>query len=376
MEQNKHHSYNTKELPKGCQYCVKGEKVVLFVTGKCPRKCYFCPVSDHKFGNDVIYANERDVKSFDDIVKEAKVMDAKGAGITGGDPLMKLERTCEYITKLKEMFGKEFHIHLYTSLNLVTEKTLQQLYDAGLDEIRFHFDLDDTKFWDRVTLARKHDWDVGVEIPCIPNKEKEMREMIDFIHDKVQFVNLNELEVADNELSKLNEMGYKVKDRLSYGVQDSVQAGVRLIQYGKEKGYSLGIHLCTAKLKDSVQLANRLQREAEGMKKPFDLVDSEGMLTRGAVYLPELCPGFGYREKLKEIDSPIMEKLEKLYDEIKEDCQLQENELFLDRKKPRLLLSVKNTKLYKEILKEMGLKVAIVTEYPTADQLEMEVEFL
>src|SRR3989338_362887 len=104
---NKFHSYNTGDLPKGCSYCVKGEKLVLFVTGLCLRKCYFCPVSDEKYQKDVVFANELKVRNFKDILKEAKAMNAKGAGITGGDPLAKLSRTASCIKKLKEKFGKK-----------------------------------------------------------------------------------------------------------------------------------------------------------------------------------------------------------------------------------------------------------------------------
>ena len=113
IKENKYYSYNLGLLPKGCQMCVKGEKLVLFVTGLCPRKCCFCPVSDDKYGRDVIYANERRVFTSDDLIKEAELMNAKGMGITGGDPLTKLERTTRFIKKLKEKFGKEFHIHYW-----------------------------------------------------------------------------------------------------------------------------------------------------------------------------------------------------------------------------------------------------------------------
>ena len=114
---NQFHSYQLKELPRGCQYCIRGEKLVLFVTGICPRECSFCPVSDEKYRQDVIFANERKVNSPSDLIKEAELMQAKGAGITGGDPLAKLNRTLEYIRLLKEKFGKQFHLHLYTSLD-------------------------------------------------------------------------------------------------------------------------------------------------------------------------------------------------------------------------------------------------------------------
>jgi len=356
---------------------VRGEKLVIFVTGICPRKCYFCPVSDEKYQKDVIFANERKVSDTCDLIKEAELMTARGAGITGGDPLCRMQRTVEYIKTLKERFGKEFHIHLYTSLNLVDEKKLQELYEAGLDEIRFHLDLDDKSLWKNVELARKHSWDVGVEIPLIPDQEERTRELIDFIEGKVGFLNLNELEVADNEHSDLLQKGFKTKDELSYAVRGSMEMGLRLVEYVKEKECPLAVHLCTAKLKDAVQLSKRIKREAKGVRKAFDIVDDEGMLLRGALYLPELVPGFGYRKKLMEVDkNSIILRLKPLSERIKKKFKLKEGDMFVDEEKPRILLAKKLVKKKRTYFLKLGLLPAVVKEYPTADQLEVEVELL
>jgi len=48
----------------------------------------------------------------------------------------------------------------------------------------------------------------------------------------------------------------------------------------------------------------------------------------------------------------------------------------LDSEKPRILLSKKNLKKNRNKFASFGLIPAIVVEYPTADQLEIEVEFL
>lgn len=374
---NQYFSYNVGELPLGCQYCVRGEKVVLFATGLCPRKCYFCPVSDHKSGHDIAYANERKIEREEDLLLEADLMRAQGAGITGGDPLMKVERTTRYITKLKTKYGKKFHIHMYTSLNLVTETALEQLYGAGLDEIRFHLDLESKKFWPRVEFARKFPWKVGVELPLLPHKKEEIMQVLEFIKDKVDFLNLNELELADNSISKLGEMGFKAKDGVSYAIAGSVEMGLQFIEYVQSHHYNLPIHVCTAKLKDAVQLANRIKREAKQVRKQFDIVSKEGMLTRGALYLPDLVPGFGYRKKLESVDrKKYVQQLEPLLDKIREELKLNEEEIVMDCSKPRIILSSKNSKTNKKYFRKMGLIPAIVSEYPTADQLEIEVELL
>lgn len=377
LSENKCYSYNQGPLPDGCTYCVRGEKLVLFVTGLCPRSCYFCPISDKKYGHDVIYANERKVVTTDDVVQEARLMQAKGAGITGGDPLLKLERTLEYIRVLKKTFGSGFHLHLYTSLNLVTETTLATLYEAGLDEIRFHFDFDDERFWKNIILAKKFSWKVGAEIPCIPTKIEEMKKVANVISGHVDFLNLNELERADNEHSHLDELGFKTIHPYSYATEGSVEAGLALAEYVKEKKYPYSVHLCTARLKENVQLRNRMKREAAMVKKSFDKVDEEGILTRGALYLPELAPGFKYREKLESADKEKMiATLQPIVEKIKKESTLKDTDFDIDREKPRILLSEFNARKFKRKFKTNGLLVAIVQEMPTADQLEIEVDFL
>ena len=64
-------------------------------------------------------------------------MDALGTGITGGEPLLKIEKVLHYIRLLKTSFGKEHHIHLYTCL-APEKQVFEKLAEAGLDEIRLH----------------------------------------------------------------------------------------------------------------------------------------------------------------------------------------------------------------------------------------------
>ena len=105
-------SFYFGKLPKGCKLCGKGAKLVLLVTGKCGRRCFYCPLSTEKKGRDVIFANEKLVRAEDDIIEEAKLINALGTGITGGDPMAVPNRTIAYIKLLKNAFGHNHHIHL------------------------------------------------------------------------------------------------------------------------------------------------------------------------------------------------------------------------------------------------------------------------
>lgn len=374
LKKNKYYSYTLRNLPKGCQYCVQGKKLVIFLTGLCPRKCYFCPLSELKHQKDVVFANERPVKSFKDIKQEAQLMRAEGASITGGDPLVKLNRTINCIKQLKKKFGQKFHIHLYTSLNLFSRPTATLLAKSGLDEIRFHLDLDNKQLWPKLTLAKNYRWDIGIEVPLIPGKDQKLKEMIDFVENKVDFLNLNELELADTPVSRLTSLGFKPINKISYAVKGSLPLGLKLLRHIQKKKSPLKVHLCTVKLKDAVQLTERIKREALKAKLPFDQINPEGLLVRGALYLPELSPSFSYQEQLKKANpQKLILSLKQIQTKIKKEIK---KETHLDTRKYRLLLAKPTVIKYKKYFKKLNLKPAVVKEYPTYDQLETEIRFL
>lgn len=372
IEDTGFYSMKKGELARGCSLCVKGQKLVLFVTGLCAESCYYCPLSEQKKGKDVVYANERPVHSDKDIIGEARLMDARGAGFTGGDPLMKIERTVSYIRLLKKEFGSHFHIHLYTPLRLVDEEKLKALHEAGLDEIRFHPRIDKDDCWERINLAASYDWDVGCEIPAEPRLGGQTRKLLDYLDGKVKFLNINELEMSDTNSQELSRLGYCVKDEMSYGVSGSDELARELLEYSQAKGYA--VHYCTTRLKDSVQMAERIKRTAKNAAKPFDKVTQEGLLIRGAVYIEGLEPGMDYHNKLMLADrEKSLSELNDLRERLKKKLNLKDEQIKVDPRKLRVLTRAKTVK---DSCRKIGNKCAVVEEYPTYDGFEVEVEML
>lgn len=376
IKQTPWYSQCTGELSEGCKLCVQGRKLVLFITGLCAQRCFYCPVSEQKFGNDVVFANEwkiSDPENPVELIEEASLTEARGAGITGGDPLANVDRCCKYIKLLKDRFGRNFHIHLYTPLQLVNCERLQALHEAGLDEIRFHPDLDNRKLWPRLELAKKFNWKIGIEIPVIPGYEAKIKSLIDFIVDKVNFLNLNELELSDTQAQHytLSSSGFKQKDDISYAVAGSEELAKKLLTYAQNKG--LAAHFCTAKLKNRIQLTNRIKLRAKHIALPSDKITSEGLLLRGCIYLPDIKPGLDYNDQLKKINKEeIIKKLGDCCNLLKQKFNIQ---LIIDEKKLRLLTSPKFISQNAAMLKKSNLVPAIVEEYPTADGLEVEISF-
>ncbi len=372
----KHHSWRVGPLTEGCKRCVRGEKLVVFVTGVCPARCFYCPISEEKKQRDLIYVNERKVESDEDVLQEARDSRATGAGFTGGDPLARLDRTCRYISLLKKEFGKEFHIHLYTPFNLVTEERLKRLHDAGLDEIRFHPNIEDRKWWDRIDIARAFDWDVGVEIPVLPDKVEETKKLLLFLDRRIDFLNLNELEISDLNEPFFEKLGYHTKAYGSYGVQGSDDAAQRLMRFAIGKKLSFPVHYCTCTLKDLVQMGNRLKRRAANTKLPFDVVDDEGLVHRGAIYA-NLVPGFGYEKIIEHLDDETrlkeIKELELITKELQPRFKLTDNGIRLDGHKPRLLVGAEWLAKHHASINH---PCALVTEYPTWDSFPIEIEFL
>ena len=197
----------TADPSEGCKLCALGAKLVLFITGECDSNCFYCPVTKER-RKDVIFANEQEIKSPIEVIQEAKMISAKGAGITGGDPAIALNRVIEYLSVLKKEFGDNFHCHLYTSYSL-TKTQLNELITAGLDEIRFHpprLSLTN-KMKESIEESSKLDWVTGIEIPIIPDKEQSITEIIDFAVDiNLHFINLNEFEMTEDNFEILSKM--------------------------------------------------------------------------------------------------------------------------------------------------------------------------
>lgn len=359
------------DLTQGCKECIDGRKSVLFITGKCHYQCFYCPISDDKRGNDLVKINELVVSQPDlpiglaKVINEIRLCKSLGVGITGGDPLLVIDRTCEYITALKKTFGKQFHIHLYTSLQCVTQDKLLQLEKCGLDELRFHVPLEDITMWEKIEFAKDLNMLIGVEIPAIPGMLEKTKELVYYCKNSgiIKFMNINELEFSDISEETLTEKGYYVKNELSYGIKDSEDVGKALVEYGKEIKFP--IHYCSASFKDEIQLGNRLILRSQSVAKVYDEVDDQGMLTRGEIVLTSA--GLAEEFDLKE----IKDSLQDYYDIPNNMIDLEDTRIIIA---PWILEEIYgDIQDHKEdFLFGEYIDAYIVKEYPTSDHFTLE----
>ena len=262
-------------LSKGCQICRMGAGLVLFVTGRCGRDCFYCPLSFDRKNLDSAYANERLVEQLEDILQEGRAIGALGTGITGGEPLLKLDFVKECIRALKKEFGPAHHIHLYTG-QIPDRDTLADLKEAGLDEIRLHPPLET---WSNPVGLKEALCEAislgllaGVEIPVLSHAPK----IIEAVKDAGAFLNLNELEFSETNQARLRELGF-VPSENHYGALGSEEIAKEFTEDG------LKVHFCTSRFKDAVQLRERLKRRASRVARPLDLLTEDGTLIHGII---------------------------------------------------------------------------------------------
>jgi hypothetical protein len=340
-------SFCNPDVCKGCKLCVKGEKLVLFVGGKCSRNCWYCSLSKNRKNSKTTYANERPIRWKKDLILEAIESNSKGAGITGGDPLIYFRKTIKYAKALKKKFGKEFHIHIYLPLTKVNEKKLNKLHKY-IDEVRFHPSflinpdkkLKDEEIEKIKTASRIFGVEnTGIELPMMPEKKKEIYQFIKELEGTIGFANLNELEISETNFYTITKKYTLNED--TYTIRNSVTTGKQIVDQAKKDKLKINVHLCTARTKDSYQYINRLIKHNI---LPFGNKTDEGTVVYFAVYPNNL-----------NSDEKIIKRLTKNY--------------FIDKPNKRILINMTDVL---KVYEKTNLKIARVEEHPTFGQDRME----
>jgi len=338
-----------RSIPKGCKYCLKGSKVVLFLNGICqkPDHCsWYCPISEERRGKDLTFADEIEINTKEEILYEIDLINAQGMSITGGEPLseLNLEKTIDYIRYIKTKKGNKFHIHLYTNGMNFNENIAKRLSLAGLDEIRFH---PGKKDWANIKKALKQQMQVGAEVPVIPGDEniKYLEKFIRYLDNiGADFINLNEFEFCFSNSNSLKQRGFYLKENSMAAVVDSKEIAINLIQKLSSE-VSLKMHFCPIRAKDYYQLKNRYIRRAKSIKLPYEVVTEEGLILYTQIEGEE-----------KELD--------KFYEFLLSDLKIHEKILSYDKKNIKMPFYISIEEHFISTLKNFNLKGYVIEMTP------------
>jgi len=249
--------------------------MVLFVTGRCHRGCWYCPISTERNGGDALFANDRKVEREEEILAEGEAMSALGSSITGGEPFLVPDRVVRICRMLKEHFGKDHHVHLYTGM-APTAGNLEPL--RGLvDEIRLHPPEDhwpsilESPYLRSVEIARGMGFTAGFEVPSLPGLDHLIPAL-----PRLDFLNVNELEWGEISAAEMRRRGYEPSDSLHNAVKGAHAWAQKIRKQPK-------VHWCTSASKDAIQLRERLKRIARNTARPFDEITEDGTVIYGVV---------------------------------------------------------------------------------------------
>ena len=354
-----HLPMHTEVLPpeegeaEGCVQCQEGRKLVLFVTGKCHWGCDYCPLSENRRESPDMFANERRCSTWEEVIEEGHAMKATGTGITGGDPMLDAERSVEAIQQLKQAFGQDHHIHLYTSIPFKLE-WVEKLAIAGLDELRFHLLDGTTKLYEEVIhAATAAGINVGIELPCEPDKEESLFVLLEQLDQlPVQFLNLNELEITTGNQENMDVRGFNLSSGLSAAAEGSFELGVRLREAAKGKSFHL--KFCTASYKDAGQLRARFRRRAEATLRPYEVLSEDDTILFGAI-----------PTEPEDARDDMME--------LQETLQISSSWLRYDATARRIEMPLS---VAEELAEVLSVPVQMVEVHPTHERLEVSIVHL
>jgi pyruvate formate-lyase activating enzyme-like uncharacterized protein len=275
-------------------------------------------------------------------------MNATGTGITGGDPMLDLEKTLEAVRQLKAAFGSEHHIHVYTSIPFDPLRA-KDFGEAGLDEIRFHL-LSGTTDKYRATMeaCSQHDITVGVELPCEPDNEEGLFALLDELETvPVEFLNLNELEITVGNQENMDVRGFNLSGGITAAAEGSAELALRLKEAAQNKSYHL--KFCTAKYKDAGQLRNRFKRRGQATLRPYEVLSDDDTILFGAI-----------PAQLQDANDDISE--------LKQELGIADGWIRYDGATQRIELPLT---LAEELAEVLEVPVMLVEVHPTHERLEV-----
>ena len=243
-----------------CEACRTGvDSYTGIISLMCHRNCFFCFNPNQENFEGYSHAKkdwERELRQV-----HRRQPDLGYVALTGGEPLLHKTEAVEYFRTARSLWP-EASMRLYTSGDLLDEGTAAALRDAGVGEIRFSLKLEDTaeereKVYQAMELAKRYFPRVMVEMPVLPDRENDMREILDRLEAMEIFgINLLELCFPYHNAEAFLERGYRLRYppyRTLYNfwyagglpVDGSELLALKLLEYAAGRDFRLNVHYCS-----------------------------------------------------------------------------------------------------------------------------------
>ncbi len=263
-------------LSKGCKTCGAGTWSCLFINNKCNANCFYCPTSQNEYGNPTTQTVE--FENVEDYISYLRTFNFKGVSISGGEPFLSFDKSLHFITRIRESFGENMYIWLYTNGILATEEKLGLLKKAGLDEIRF--DIGATGYnLEKVRLAKEIIPIVTVEIPAVPEDFQKLKDIVSELASLgVDHLNLHQIRCTEHNYKKLLKRNYTFLHGPKITVLESELTALKLIKYVKQNKINIPLNYCSFIYKYRFQRMAARRLFAPYVKRPYEEVTETGII--------------------------------------------------------------------------------------------------
>lgn len=273
---------NTKpwinSLSRGCQLCGQGEWSCLFITGRCNASCFYCPArQDQEDLPQTQRLRFHEPRAYAEYINQ---FGFQAVAFSGGEPLMVLDRTLEYLRTLREKCDPCLYIWLYTNGILGSEQSFRVLAQAGLNEIRF--DLGATHYNPKVLkVASHHIEHVTVEIPSVPEEVARLKQLLPLLHEYgVTNLNLHQLRLTAYNASRMLSHDYTYLHGEQPMVLESELTAFEIIDFVLGQNIPIGVNYCNFQFKNRFQKAGFRRKMAGQLAHAGEEITENGFLRK------------------------------------------------------------------------------------------------
>ena len=262
-------SFVYRHISPACEVCKHGVNTLTsHISFRCHRNCFFCFNPNQENFEAHLTAKNEWRTELEGYHRAGQAL--THIALTGGEPLLYPEAAAAFFRLARELYP-DAHLRLYTSGDLLDKKMLADFREAGLDEIRFSYKMEDTpavqeKVLSNMALSRAYIPSVMVEMPVMPDMEDEMRALLLRLDEiGIRGINLLELCFPYHNADAFRARSFRLRYppyRTLYNfwyagglpVAGSELAALRLMRFAAERRLRLGLHYCSLENKNFGQM--------------------------------------------------------------------------------------------------------------------------
>lgn len=237
-----------------CDHCTGDNAYTARITTRCNRDCFFCFAPNE---NDKLESITNDAIIADFLKKKERLRAIDSFAISGGEPLLVVNKTVDLFQKIREIEGNSIYLRLYTNADHIEERILEKLNSVSLDEIRISIKPNEHSDSKKINLIKRYIPNVVIELPVLPDASDELFALLDELEKTdIDGINLVELFINGHNCEVFKQHEYTIlmaKDvrnigsaefPFEYPIADSLALSKKALEYVASKKYHYFVNLC------------------------------------------------------------------------------------------------------------------------------------